>query len=626
MISRGRTGCSPTLVPRACIFALAAATGLFAPTGPASAQAPAGQRSAPSPREAAAGGRSASFESPDYAPPSGVDAISPDLVPPNLDAARDPNLLDEARRALPVDGGNRLVPADARNPGRPVIAVEIVGNKKIERKKILAKIKVREGHTFDEEQIERDVRELNRSGMFVDVRPKSRFVGDGVVVVFEVSERPTIEYVKIVGNDQIRDKKLLEKIGLKVGGPLSPYEIEEGRRKIEDFYRDRGYNRAHISILEGTKPTDKGVIYLLSEGQSQKIVWTSFVGNTIVSDARLKTQIQSKPGVFWLFGGEVNFKKIEEDEERLTAYYRSLGYFRAKVQRALRYDEDRKWLTLTFVIYEGERYKIRSVSIKGNEKIATARLSKELQLTDGQFFDQGKLNKDVAKMLDEYGGEGFVFADVKPDPRFLEEPGELELVYNVVEGDRYRIGDINVIIEGENPHTRLNVVKNNIHLRPGDIADIREIREAQRRLMRAGVFERQDPTKMPQLKFSRPEDGETSVVGRGGVRKVRGQSPDDDSRTMDLVYVYETPDGPPTLHAIVRGLPREAVDATSPHWRGPRLPATSTPRASGYAPDGAALPRRIETQHRLETEHRAEAPRASYYDRPNPAAAARRYP
>jgi outer membrane protein insertion porin family len=362
------------------------------------------------------------------------------------------------------------------------------------------------------------------------------------------------------------------------------------------------------------------VVYLLNEGQSQKIWWTSFVGNTIVSDARLKTQIQSKPGIAYVFGGYVDHKKIEEDEERLTAYYRSLGYFRAQVRRMLQFDDDRQWLTLTFVISEGERYKIRSVSVEGNEKIATSRLDKDLELTQGQFFDQGKMNKDVAKMLNEYGGEGYVFADVKADPRFLEEPGELDLVYKVDEGDRYRIGEINVLIDGESPHTRLNVIKNNIRLRPGDIADIREIREAQRRLMRAGVFERQDPTKMPQIKFSRPEDGETSVVGRGGVRKVRGQSPDDDSRTMDLVYVYETPDGPPVLHAVVRGLPRTPVaepvaqpnvdlrDAPLPLWEGPRPGSRTAPHASSYAPQDNP------------------APRKSYYDRPTPAAAARRYP
>jgi outer membrane protein insertion porin family len=621
MIVRGQTA-SLTQLPRAAALASAVLVGTFVPIEFVSAQG-----TAPSPRPSATAERQASFASRGAAALPGDDSLDPGLVPPNLDAARDPKLLDDARRALPVDGGDRFVPSDARNPGRPITKLEITGNRRVDRKKVLEKIKVREGHTFDEEQIERDIRELNRSGLFVDVRPKSRFVADGVEVTFEVVERPTIEYIKLVGNDQIRDKKLLEKVGLKVGGPLSPYEIEEGRRKIEEFYRERGYNRMTVSIIEGTKPTDKGVVYLLNEGQSQKIAWTNFVGNTIVSSARMKTQIQSKPGVLWLFGGYVDHKKIEEDEERLTAYYRSLGYFRAQVRRMLEYDEEREWLTLTFVISEGERYKIRSVSIEGNEKIATNRLDKEMNLTAGQFFDQGKMNKDVAKMLDEYGGEGYVFADVKADPRFLEEPGQLDLVYKVEEGDRYRIGEINVLIEGESPHTRLNVVKNNIRLRPGDIADIREIREAQRRLMRAGVFERQDPTKMPQIKFSRPEDGETSVVGRGGVRKVRGQSPDDDSRTMDLVYVYETPNSPPALHAVIRGLPRETTeplesterrdstelrDAPLPEWRGPQ-PA---PHASGYSPKEVYAPERV------------APPRSqkSFYDRTPSDAAARRNP
>jgi outer membrane protein insertion porin family len=106
------------------------------------------------------------------------------------------------------------------------------------------------------------------------------------------------------------------------------------------------------------------------------------------------------------------------------------------VRRILDYDDDRKWLTLTFVIHEGERYKIRSVSIEGNKKLDTARITKEAQLKVGEFFDQGKMNKDVAAMLNEYGGEGYVFADVKPDPRFAEEPGSLDLIYNVSEGDR----------------------------------------------------------------------------------------------------------------------------------------------------------------------------------------------
>jgi outer membrane protein insertion porin family len=43
-------------------------------------------------------------------------------------------------------------------------------------------------------------------------------------------------------------------------------------------------------------------VYLINEGQSAKVWEVKFVGNTIASDARLRTQIQSKPGILWIFG------------------------------------------------------------------------------------------------------------------------------------------------------------------------------------------------------------------------------------------------------------------------------------------------------------------------------------
>ena len=47
---------------------------------------------------------------------------------------------------------------------------------------------------------------------------------------------------------------------------------------------------------------------------------------------------------------------------------------------------------------------------------------------------------------------------------FLEEGGMLDLVYDIDEGDQYRVGRILVNIDGENPHTRRNVVINRLSL------------------------------------------------------------------------------------------------------------------------------------------------------------------
>ena len=78
-----------------------------------------------------------------------------------------------------------------------------------------------------------------------------------------------------------------------------------------------------VTILEGNKATDTGVVFVIDEGAYQKVWDVQFVGNTFVSGRRLKTQIQSKPPTLMLFSGFVDREKIDGDVDRLTAYYRS---------------------------------------------------------------------------------------------------------------------------------------------------------------------------------------------------------------------------------------------------------------------------------------------------------------
>ncbi len=186
------------------------------------------------------------------------------------------------------------------------------------------------------------------------------------------------------------------------------------------------------------------------------------------------------------------------------------------------------------MIDEGPRYKVRDVKLLGNSKFGTPILSEHLKLKGSQFFDQMQMNKDVGMIRDIYGGQGYIFADVQADPRFLEEPGTLDLVYTISEGDRYRVSHINVHIEGDNPHTRNNTVLNRLSLRPGDVIDLNRLKQSERRLKASQLF-LTDPTKGSAAKivFSPPEgeddDGESSVAGKPKKPRgsgFRGQSPD----------------------------------------------------------------------------------------------------
>jgi outer membrane protein assembly factor BamA len=46
------------------------------------------------------------------------------------------------------------------------------------------------------------------------------------------------------------------------------------------------------------------------------------------------------------------------------------------------------------------------------------------------------LTSDQLALQSTYSGIGYVFADIKPEPRFLEESAQIDLVVNIKEGGR----------------------------------------------------------------------------------------------------------------------------------------------------------------------------------------------
>ena len=387
-------------------------------------------------------------------------------------------------------GAVPLTPSTPHSSQRQIVVeVEILGVPPQRQQEVHRHLHTKKDRDFDPEEVQGDVRRLHGSGLYRDVKTFKRDTPDGIVVIYQLFERPRIRKVLHLGNRGISEKKLNKEHGLKAGSPLSAFETDNARRVIEDLYHRSGFPKATVTILEGNQPGDENVIFVISEGQLQRIADVEFEGNQIASDDRLKTQIESKPGYFWYFiRGKVDREKIDQDVQKLTAYYRSLGYFSARIGRELVFDESSKWLTIKFIIDEGPRYVVRNVSIEGLTKFREEPLLANMKLKQGQFFSQDNMLRDQALLTDLYGSIGHAFADVEPQPRFLEEPGELDLVYQVKEGDVFHVGNINVHIKGDFPHTRETVILNRLSLRHGDLIDMREIRNSERRLKASQLF------------------------------------------------------------------------------------------------------------------------------------------
>ncbi len=456
--------------------------------------------------------------------PTGV----PDIPPPAAPVYREPLPSTEGMPEFGRAAAGGV--SSTATPRGPVLGVKIIGNRSVSELEIRRHIKTHKDRAYDPQLVQEDLRRLFATRKFHNVRVDKKVTPQGVFVTFEVLERPTIQEVLFIGNKYASDKKLLKESGLSKDDALNVYAVQEARRKVEEYYHGKGYAKVKVTVIEGDKAGDQRVVLRVDEGHIERIWTVNFVGNDphLVTDSRLKTLIKSKPGFLkYLFRGTADYSVIDEDTERLTAYYRNLGYFRARVSREIDYDDSGQWLTLTFVIDEGPRYEIRNLEIVGAKKFDPVQLKQRFKLQAGDFFNMEKMKRDENMLRDLYGGHGHIFADIKASPRFLEEPGLLDLVYEVKEGELFRVGEINIHVAGEFPHTRKSVVLNRLSLRPGDIIDIREVRASERRLKASQLFVTNPQEGTPPRIVIRPpslDEAASIAKKRGG--NYRGQSPD----------------------------------------------------------------------------------------------------
>ncbi|QDT09429.1 BamA/OMP85 family outer membrane protein [Planctomycetes bacterium K23_9] len=375
-----------------------------------------------------------------------------------------------------------------------VLSVQITGNRNISSHEIIQQLQTRKGRFYDYETVLGDVRRLNDMGSFDHVTFKTKEYPEqnGVSVAFLVHERAIIKQVIFHGNRALNDRELKGRAGLNVNDPLSEFAIESARRRMLDYYREEGFNQASLSVVTGARSKPGVVEFRINEGPLERIWSITIEGNTILTSARLKKLIKSRGpavGVIPYLNNKADLRKIDKDVDILAATYHNLGYLTATVGRRISYDDDGKWMYVTFVINEGPRFKINNIQIEGNQFVTVKSVRDKLTLKAGDMFDGTLLRRDVGEIVYGYGELGFIYAEVKPQTVMRDDSNTVDLIYKIEEGDRWRINQIRVNIEGEPHLMRETTMLNMLELREGDFIDRRLLEIARRRITSSQLLE-----------------------------------------------------------------------------------------------------------------------------------------
>ena len=122
----------------------------------------------------------------------------------------------------------RLQPSPA--PQYTIERIEFVGNRRIQRDTLLARIFSRPGDPYSEEGVHRDFQALWNTQFFEDIRLEvedSPTNPNAKILVYYVTERPIIRRIEYKGNKSITESDILDrfkerKVGLSVESQFDP--------------------------------------------------------------------------------------------------------------------------------------------------------------------------------------------------------------------------------------------------------------------------------------------------------------------------------------------------------------------------------------------------------------------
>ncbi|HLF93329.1 MAG TPA: outer membrane protein assembly factor BamA [Planctomycetota bacterium] len=372
----------------------------------------------------------------------------------------------------------------------PIVVKELTveGNRRVQEAVILGRVKSAIGSTFSPNLLTEDLRSIFGLGFFDDVQMRIEDFEGGVKVTFVVKERPFVRDVDFVGNKRVGTSDLQEKVELRLGAVYNPVEVQRAREKLKDFYEDEGYFEVQITPeVETFADGDVKVVFSINEGRRMTIEKVVIRGNKGLTDRQIKKAMATQERQYFILRGTVQRQRLEEDVERILALYNDNGYIQARVDsHEATVDRDKARVTITFVVVEGQQYRVGDIGFKGITLLPEAEVRRQLKFKSGDVFSRTKVRESMKAIADLYGTIGRASADINPLSEQLAAPPRMNLTLEILEGPEVYVERINIT---GNVRSQDKILRREIAMVEGDLFTLNHLEKARKKLVNLGFFE-----------------------------------------------------------------------------------------------------------------------------------------
>jgi len=378
-----------------------------------------------------------------------------------------------------------------------LVGVDDPGTRQLAENLILT----RPGRPLRLDTVRADIINLNRTGRFQSIDANVEpFADQTVKLRYVVRPALIIRDVQAIGNRQIPDDQLARLVDVAKDTPADDFQLDQLARRIERFYRDKGYFLAEVSVDRSELESDGIVIFRIREGTRMRVADIRFRGNESFRTALIRNQANIRTRTSGLFEtGPVERLVLEQDAAAIVSFYRDRGFLDARADYERVESSDKTEAIITFIIDEGDLYTVRSVRAVQASPLGDA-TDQPLEIFDdrqiaglvptkaGSIASERDIRRAADVIRDAYRKLGYVDARVVNtiQGRDAEKP-VIDIVFVVSPGERYLMGITDVV---GNDITQTKIPLRNFRTLPPDRPfDATQIPVAERRIRESQLFD-----------------------------------------------------------------------------------------------------------------------------------------
>jgi outer membrane protein insertion porin family len=344
-------------------------------------------------------------------------------------------------------------PADAIK----LVALKVTGTQRYNDKEILAASGLELGQVVSEGDFKEAVRRLGETGLFTDVAYAFSFSDAGTKLELQLTDTDKKRLIPAVFENFVwfTDAELISELQKRV--PLFKQVLP-----VAGTLPDRLNDSLQSILSEKQLP---GHVDYMRQGKQEGGDLTGIAYR--VTDVEIRVRNCEFPGAAReqsaaLIQAAHKLAGVPYDRSSLAAVARldflpvflRHGYLRAefapseaKVVPKSSHEEELANVEVdaVFPVTPGKVYSTLDVSWKGNSALKTEELRGLIHLPVGEPADAVRLVNDVESVERLYHSRGYMAAKVTADPAIDDEKSAVRYAINVVEGDQYKMGELEIV-------------------------------------------------------------------------------------------------------------------------------------------------------------------------------------